>query len=262
MTSSDLLLEQKLLRLFRQFQKSQRVRHGRTALRHRLCNLRLGKVASLHHTPIAVSLLYGIEIGALNVLDKCQLKRLIVISFFDANGNRGKSHHLACLPTALPSNDLVLLGTHGANENRLQQAVFLDGSGQLFEFFALEVRTRLIRIRRDGIDRHFVRTALRHALDGHAILVIDNRFLRGFFNELLDLPSHRPILPCSALRLFLLNKNPLGNDIRRCGLFVRSSQQRIQPSSKAAPVRFSHAAPLPLPNSYRIGLLFLQDRTG
>ena len=87
MTCRDLLLEQQLLGLFWQFQKTQRIGDRRPSFRHCLGDFRLREVASLHHSTVTVRLLDGIQVRTLDILHQSQLELLIIIRFLDADRN-------------------------------------------------------------------------------------------------------------------------------------------------------------------------------
>ena len=159
MTGSNLLLEQQLLGFLGKLQQTQGVRNRGTTLRHRLSNLGLRHVQAFHHAAITVRFLNGIKIRTLDVLDKRKFQSLIVASFFDSNRHLLQTSQLRCLPATLTGNDLIRAIIKRTHQNRLQKPVFLDRSGKLLQLFALEIRTRLIGVRGNRVDVHFVHFA-------------------------------------------------------------------------------------------------------
>ena len=159
MTGGDFLLKQQLLCFLGKLQQTQGIRNRGTTLRHRLSNLGLRHVQALHHTAIAVRFLNGIKIGTLDVLDKSKLQSLIIVSFFNSNRHLPQTCQLRCLPTTLAGNDLIRAILKRTHQNRLQKPVFLDRSGKLLQLLALEIRTRLIGVRGNRVDIHFIHFA-------------------------------------------------------------------------------------------------------
>ena len=207
MTGGNLLLEQQLLGFLGKLQQTQGIRNRGTTLRHRLSNLSLRHVQSFHHAAIAVRFLNGIKIRTLDVLNKRKLQSLVVASFFNSNRHLMQTCQLRCLPTTLAGDDLIRAILKRTYQNRLQKPVFLDRSGKLLQLLALEIRTRLIGVRGNRVDVHFIHFArlriavvshssrrryrtLNHFLDSRTCSTLGNSFdgdLNAVFNDRLGL---------------------------------------------------------------------------
>ncbi len=73
MTCGYLILEQKLLGIFRQIEKTQSIRDGRTTFRHRLSYIGLCHLLPIHETLIAIRLFDRVQIRTLNILNERKL---------------------------------------------------------------------------------------------------------------------------------------------------------------------------------------------
>ena len=119
MASRDFLLKQQLLRFLGQLKQTKRICNGRATLRHSLGNLRLRHIQTLHHATIAIGLFDRIQIGTLDVLDKCKFQRLVIIGILDADRHFGKASKLRSLPTALAGDNLIRAFSNRPDKNRL-----------------------------------------------------------------------------------------------------------------------------------------------
>ena len=163
MTGSDLLLKQQLLGALGKIKQTKRIGHRGTTLRHHLRDLGLRHIAALHKTAISVCFLDGVQIRTLDVLDERELKRVIIISLFDADGNLLKTSHLACLPTTLTSDNLIRVRICFPHKNGLQKTMSLDRGRKLLKLFLLELGSRLIGVRADRVNGNLIRNLLHNA---------------------------------------------------------------------------------------------------
>ena len=107
MAGGNFLFKQQLLGALGKVEQTERVGHRGTTFGHHLRDLRLRHIAAFHEATISIRFLDGVQIRALDVLDERELERVVVVSFFDADGNLFEARHLACLPTTLASDNLI-----------------------------------------------------------------------------------------------------------------------------------------------------------
>lgn len=159
MSSSDLIFEEQLLCLFWKLEQTQSIRDSGTTLRHRLRYISLSHPIAFHQALITVCLFNRIKIGALKIFNEGKFKRFAIINIFYPHRDSIETSRFRCLPTTLACNDLISSVIHTTHDDRLQQTFTRNRRRKLFQFLLLEICTRLIRVRRDGINRKFVYSA-------------------------------------------------------------------------------------------------------
>jgi hypothetical protein len=89
----------------------------------------------------------------LEVLDDRDLQRRVVVDLLNEGGDCRDARFARGAPAALARDELVAVFAEGTDEDRLEDAVFLDRRGQLVERVRVEDHPRLTRIRLDPVDR-------------------------------------------------------------------------------------------------------------
>ena len=165
MPRRDLLLKQKLLSLFRKIEKSKSIGNSRTTLGNCLRHFRLSHRAAFHQPSIPVRFLNRVQIRALDILNQGKFEGLVVVNLFYANGNLLKTSSLRGLPAALTGDDLISAIGHLPYKNRLKQTILFNRSSKFLYFLFFKLSSRLIGIRSDSIDLHFISFPCRSLLN-------------------------------------------------------------------------------------------------
>jgi hypothetical protein len=95
------------------------------------CNFFLGHVELIQQAVIRPGFLHRVQVFALKVLHKCDLKRLLLRNIAQNSGNTLEAGALRCSPAALARDELEAAAIP-AQHQRLDYSAGLDGSRQLF----------------------------------------------------------------------------------------------------------------------------------
>ncbi len=153
MTSSQLSIKEHLLDRLRKIKKTQRVSDSRARLRDCLRESLLSHPAFFKKTLVTTSLFNWIQIRSLKILNESKLEHLLVIDVFDNDREFLKTCKLGSLIPTLTSDNLVS-STVLPNQQRLQDTIFLNRVTKLSELSLIKVRTRLIGVRFNLVDRN------------------------------------------------------------------------------------------------------------
>jgi hypothetical protein len=100
---------------------------------------------------VGLSLLNGVEVFALDVLDERDLKQLFVGDVTDDDRDAKKAGALGRTPSAFARDDFVL-PVNTPHENRLDDPVGPDALREFLQAVFLDERARLTRIRDEQVD--------------------------------------------------------------------------------------------------------------
>ena len=148
MTHRNALLREPALHLRRQLQQPHAIGHGRATLADFLRDVFLAQAKFLGEAGEGVRFFDRVEVFALEILDERELEDILVGSFADDDRRFHEPNLLRSTPAAFTGDELVGIPALPGNE-RLDDAVLLDGSDELLEMFVAENGTRLERRRYD-----------------------------------------------------------------------------------------------------------------
>ena len=157
------------LHRFRQFQQPQRIGHDRAALADFRGDVLLRELELLRQLRIAVRLLDGVQVFALEIFDERQFQHRAVIGLAGDDGNFRQIQKLRRAPAAFAGDQFKKTAAF-AHDERLDDALFAD---RIREFLQRLVGKILARLERAGPD-----AAQRHAPDALAGVGRGNR-VRG-----------------------------------------------------------------------------------
>ncbi len=137
-----------------QLEQAHRVRHMLAALADLLSNRFLRAAEAVDQRLVSFRFLHRIEVGALHVLDDCDLEHFAIVHVADDSGNDSEARPARGAPATLARDDLehLRLSGIGANEDRLDHALGADRLRQFFQLRFDEGAARLLRVRHDAID--------------------------------------------------------------------------------------------------------------
>ena len=133
----------------RQREQSQQVRHGGATLTQALRGLFLREAALLHQCLDGLCFLYGIEVGALYVLDQRHLHAADGLHLAHQRRNFLQLRHSGRAPTPLTSNNSIAPPVR-RHHNGLDQPDRTDGIGKLRQRVRVKTLARLILV---GVDQ-------------------------------------------------------------------------------------------------------------
>ena len=115
--------------------------------------MRISEISS--ELGVTGGLLECVQVCPLDVFDDSDLERFAIAGFDDDDGDLVQPRPLRGPPAALASDDFVSVRNAGnrANDDRLDDAAFLDGGGELIEFRIVEALSRVTRIGAQEFDR-------------------------------------------------------------------------------------------------------------
>jgi hypothetical protein len=102
---------------------------------------------------VALRFLHRIEVLALEILDQRDFKDGVVVSLPDDHRRFSEAQQLSSAPTPLASDKFIVVGAF-ANQERLNDALGLDGFGQFVQGFGGELFARLKGRRPDATERN------------------------------------------------------------------------------------------------------------
>jgi hypothetical protein len=145
-----------LLNFRRQIEQAQEIGDVRPALADDVGDILLRAAELADQRLIALRFFERVEIGPLHVLDDADFQHFDFVEFTDHAGQRMHAGALRRAPAAFAGDDLVLarLTQRRAHQDRLQHAMRLDRIGQLVQLGVGEMPARLVRVRRDLLDRN------------------------------------------------------------------------------------------------------------
>ena len=152
MADGEASLAQPGLDFGRELQEAQGVGDDDAALADLGGGLLLSQVELLGQLGVAPGFLDGVEVFALEVFDEGQFQHGAVIRLADDGGDLGQAEHLGGAPAAFAGDQLEMI-LPGADDERLDDALFLDGVGQFPEGFRGKILARLQRGGADAGDR-------------------------------------------------------------------------------------------------------------
>ena len=127
-----------------QTQQAQAVGDGTTAFTDGFCDGFMSQAKFVSKTFQTLSFFNRIEVFTLQVFNQTHGQRGFVADGFDNDGNFGQTGQLGSAPTAFAGNQFILRQTTFAYDNRLDNALCLNGIGQLLQSFVINLHTRLI----------------------------------------------------------------------------------------------------------------------
>jgi len=148
----------------------------RPALAEHGRELGLGVVELVHQALVALGLLDGVEVAALDVLEHRVFERGAVVDLDDDHRHLVQAGHLGRSPAPLAGDDLVAVRKpgQGPHHDRLDDAALADRRGEAGEV-GPEALARVARVRAQELDRHLAGAA--RPLDDGAVVadVADQR---------------------------------------------------------------------------------------
>src|SRR5690349_4327559 len=123
MTGCKLIFTQPLLYFYWQAQQSQHVGYGGTVLSNAARHFFLRHSKLCNEPFVGLRFLHGIQIFALKVLNKCQLKRRILAGLTDHGRNPVESGPLRSPPPTLSSDKLEKTVLQRPDDDRLHNPV-------------------------------------------------------------------------------------------------------------------------------------------
>ncbi len=153
MTSSQLSIKEHLLDRLRKIKKTQRVSDSRARLRDCFRESLLGHPTFFKKAFVTASLFNWIQIRALKILNESKLEHLLVIDVFNNDRKFLKTCKFRSLVPTFTSDNLIS-STVLPNQQRLQDTIFFNRVTELTKLSLIKVRTRLIRIRFNLVDRN------------------------------------------------------------------------------------------------------------
>ena len=150
-TLGEVVVQHELALVPRELQQAQLV--GQCGLRHAqpLGGLGLGAVPQHQNVPQALRLLKGVQVGALNIFQQAEGRRLLIGIAAQDGRNGGHLGQLAGAQPPLPCHQLVTFGCF-THRDGLQQTVFTDALGKACQLLFLKGPARLERRRMDLVD--------------------------------------------------------------------------------------------------------------
>jgi len=117
-------------------------------------HLLLCTAEAIHQLTISRSLIHGVKIGPLNILNDRNFKHFCIVKFSNDYRNFMDLRQLRGPPPALACNDLerVRFFRVWANDKRLDDATLRYRSGKLFQLLFRKCAARLIRVGLDPLD--------------------------------------------------------------------------------------------------------------
>ncbi len=143
----DLVLDRR-----RQLEQPEHVRHRRPLLSHALPHVLLGQPQVVDQAPEGGGLLDRVQVLTLQILDQGQLQDMLGIRFPDEGRDLEQTGDLSRAPAPLAGDQLVLALSDGTHDDRLQDALTLDGGGQLLQGLLGERPARLPLVRLDPVE--------------------------------------------------------------------------------------------------------------
>jgi len=147
------LVSPRILKGRRQFQQPQRIGDHGAAFADLAGNLLLGELELFGELRVAVRLLNGIEVFALQIFDEGQFEHGAVIGLADNDGRLGQLQQLRGAPAAF-AGDQFKITIALAHDERLDDALFADGIGQFAQRLGGEILARLERAGPDAVEGH------------------------------------------------------------------------------------------------------------
>ena len=144
----------------RQVEQAQQVRHGRARAADGFGDLLVGQVEFRDQPAEGERFFQRIQVLALDVLDERHRDRGFVAHVADDGRHVGEARDLRGAPAALAGDDLVALRFAGrrraerAHDDRLHDALGLDGVGEFGEGFLAHVLARLVLALLQQVHRH------------------------------------------------------------------------------------------------------------
>ena len=150
-TLGEVVVQHELALVPRELQQAQLV--GQCGLCHAqpLGGLGLGAVPQHQNVPQALRLLKGVQVGALNIFQQAEGRRLLIGIAAQDGRNGGHLGQLAGAQPPLPCHQLVTFGCF-THRDGLQQTVFTDALGKACQLLFLKGPARLERRRMDLVD--------------------------------------------------------------------------------------------------------------
>ena len=133
------------------FKQAQGVGDDDAALADLGGGLLLSQVELPDQLGVAPGFLDGVEVFALEVFDEGQFQDGAIIGLADDDGDLGQAEHLGGAPAAFAGDQLEMIVLE-ADDERLHDALFLDGVGQFAEGFGGKILARLQAGRADPGD--------------------------------------------------------------------------------------------------------------
>jgi hypothetical protein len=136
-----------------QLQQTQGIRYGSAALTHFRGDVVLFQLKLLDELRVPLRLFHRIEIFALKILYKRELKDSTVISIADNDRDFGQTKQLGGAPAAFSSDKFEVAVLFPDNQG-LDDALFFDRVGEFPQGIGGELFTRLKRARADASQRN------------------------------------------------------------------------------------------------------------
>src|ERR1700733_10045401 len=140
-----------------QVQQPERVADVRPGPADLLRQLLVGRAEVVQQLLVRRGLLQGVELLTVQVLHQRVPQHVVVMSRANDGGNEVQAGSLGPTPGPFAHDQLVAGTTEAAHHHRLEESDLGDRSGQLVECVVIESPPRLPRIRRDGVDRDFLK---------------------------------------------------------------------------------------------------------
>ncbi len=175
----DLTFHDCALGIERQIEQASRICDGRFIAAHSLTNPLIGQIKLVDQFTIGSGEFDRVELRALDILNKCQLKFFLLIKTANNDGNRIKSSEFCRPKPSLTSDQLIPIAVFGDNE-WLEDAVYADACCQCLKGCLIEDLAWLVRVGINHIGRQLVNRVGRGAL---ARLIYLGRYIKLCLND-------------------------------------------------------------------------------
>ena len=125
--------------LRRQFEQADEIGDRRAVLPNPFAELFLGEAALFDQSLVADRHINRVKVLPLDVFDQGHFQHTLIIRYADVGRDGFQSRQLGCTETPFTGDDLVLIVAEFADRDRLDDALFLDRLGKLFQFLRLEL---------------------------------------------------------------------------------------------------------------------------
>jgi hypothetical protein len=136
-------------------EQPQRVGDGGTVLSHFAGDFIMGQCEFIDQARISLCPLNGVQVFALNILNDCKFKLFLLSSTANDSRHGLKPGQFGGAQAAFPGNQRVLIRSFcGDDDQRLDDAMFPNGTSQIIQSIAIEINARLMRVGQNLFNRN------------------------------------------------------------------------------------------------------------
>lgn len=150
MAFGDFLAEDAALDSLGEFEEAEGVGDGGARFADALGDGFLGEVKFFDESLVGDGAFHGGDVFALNVFDDGDFERGLAGGSSDDDGDGFESSDFGGAEAAFTGDEFELVIAEGSDDEGLKDAEFSDGDGEFFEFFLVELGSRLARVGADG----------------------------------------------------------------------------------------------------------------